>query len=231
MSQRFFCRSAVLFAAALVLPFQAQACNDSPYLGTVCTFAFNYCPTGYMPADGRVLNVNAYSALYALLGNTYGGTPPNTFALPDLRGRVAVGSGAAPGLTPVNMGQTGGAESVALTANHLAAHTHAGGTVTGQTVTGSVTVNALNGDSAPTGGVTVPDGGHNTVGKLGMNALFYPPSASKPVTAPTSHNLAVAGGSVSVGANATTNTPVPVLNPRLGLTVCIATTGLWPTRE
>jgi microcystin-dependent protein len=83
------------------------------YLAVVKLFAGNFAPQGWMFCHGQVLSINSNQALFALIGTTYGGNGRDTFALPDLRGRVAVGFGQGNGLSNVNLGQQGGAESVA----------------------------------------------------------------------------------------------------------------------
>lgn len=95
-------------------PAPALACSSEDYIGTVCTVAFNYCPNGLLPADGRMVQINENPALYSLLGNIYGGDGRTTFALPDYRGRSLVGQGAAPGLSLVKLGEKRGQESVKL---------------------------------------------------------------------------------------------------------------------
>lgn len=93
---------------------EALACGSEPFLGTVCSFGFNFCPRGYMPADGSLLPIAQNTALFSLLGTTYGGDGRTTFALPDLRGRSALGVGTGLGLSPVNLGEQVGAESLTL---------------------------------------------------------------------------------------------------------------------
>jgi microcystin-dependent protein len=88
-------------------------------LGTIKLFAGNFQPKGYMICDGRLLSINQYTALYSILGTTYGGNGQTTFALPDLRGRVPVGVGQGVNLSPVGVGQTGGCESNIITEHHL----------------------------------------------------------------------------------------------------------------
>lgn len=95
------------------------------FLGIIKLFAGDYAPEGWMLCDGRILQVNQYQALYAVIGNRYGGSPSVSFALPDLRGRVAVGMGAGTGLTPRNLASTGGKESETLTIAQIPAHNHA----------------------------------------------------------------------------------------------------------
>src|SRR5690349_11535310 len=95
-----------------------------PFLGEIKLFCGNYAPIGWAFCDGSLLPISENDALYALIGTTYGGDGINTFALPDLRGRVAIHQGQGPGLSPYVMGETGGAETVTLTTNNLPQHTH-----------------------------------------------------------------------------------------------------------
>lgn len=94
-------------------------------IGELMMFAGNFAPAGYLPADGRVVNISEYETLFYLLGTTYGGDGETTFAMPDLRGRTAVGTGAGPGLTSRIIGGSFGAPSVTLTSANLPAHSHA----------------------------------------------------------------------------------------------------------
>lgn len=254
-----------IFAVSLVgvTQINAQACSDSSYIGSICTVAFDYCPDGTLPADGRQLAVNQYNAVYALLGYRFGGSG-SYFNIPDLRSRVPVGysTSLVPGLTAVGLGQKDGAQSVMILPNNLPAHTHpavangeitapanlplVSGTVSGQTINGAVTVNALNGDSTPSGGVNIPNNSANTVGKTGSSPNFYPQGTVK-VAVPTSHNLSVTGGTVagfakgdikvplsgaaiSVEPNVTTNSSLPITPPRLGVNYCVVINGMWPPR-
>ena len=90
-----------------------------PYLGDIRLFAGVFVPQGWAACDGQLLPISENEALYTLLGVRYGGDGTSTFALPDLRGRWAVGRRGG------NLGETGGAETVALTVPQLPAHTHA----------------------------------------------------------------------------------------------------------
>ena len=74
--------------------------------------------------DGQLLAISQNTALFSLLGTTFGGDGRTTFGLPDLRGRAAIGQGTGPGLTPVQWGQRGGAEGIALVQSHLPSHNH-----------------------------------------------------------------------------------------------------------
>jgi len=89
-----------------------------PFIGEIQYVAFNFAPRGWALCNGQLLPINQNQALFSLLGTTYGGDGRTTFALPDLRGRVAPSAGDHP------LGETGGSESVTLTTSQLPAHTH-----------------------------------------------------------------------------------------------------------
>lgn len=88
-------------------------------------FAGNFAPRGWAFCDGQLLAVSQNDALFSLVGTIYGGDGRATFGLPDLRGRVPVHAGTGPGLSPRQIGSSGGVETVTLTANQLPSHTHA----------------------------------------------------------------------------------------------------------
>lgn len=94
------------------------------YIGEVKLFAGTYAPMNWAFCQGQLLNIQQYSALYAILGTQYGGNGTTNFALPDLQGRVPVCSGNGAGLTPRANGQKGGAETVALSTANMPAHNH-----------------------------------------------------------------------------------------------------------
>lgn len=91
-----------------------------PYVGEIRFFAGSFAPVGWALCDGTVLAISQNEALYTLIGTTYGGDGVNTFALPDLRGRIPVHRG-----NNYPMGMRGGSETVTLTSNQLPAHAHA----------------------------------------------------------------------------------------------------------
>lgn len=78
-----------------------------PFIGEIRIFAGDYAPYGWMLCNGQLLNIQQNSALFAILGTTYGGDGRTNFALPDLNGRAAIGQGAGPGLTPRYPGNDG----------------------------------------------------------------------------------------------------------------------------
>ncbi|WP_317045122.1 phage tail protein [Hymenobacter chitinivorans] len=99
--------------------------GDGPFLAEIITLPFdNFVPKGYMRCDGQLLPLSQNTALFSLLGTTYGGDGKSTFALPNLNGRVAVGAGQGPGLSNYELGQAGGSATVALLDTELPAHQH-----------------------------------------------------------------------------------------------------------
>lgn len=95
-----------------------------PLLGQIQAFGFNFAPQGWALCQGQLLSISQNSALFSLLGTTYGGDGINTFGLPNLSGRSIVGMGQGPGLSNMVIGQNGGTETVTLNTANLPAHNH-----------------------------------------------------------------------------------------------------------
>lgn len=94
------------------------------YVGEIRMFAGDYAPQGWLPCDGRPLDISGNEALFSLLGTIYGGDGVNNFKLPDLRGRLPIGRGQGTGLTNRPLGQQTGTEAVTLTVAQTPAHNH-----------------------------------------------------------------------------------------------------------
>jgi microcystin-dependent protein len=97
---------------------------SEPFLGEIRMGGWNFAPQGWALCNGQLLSISQNTALFSLLGTTYGGNGQTTFALPDLRGRVPVHFGQGPGLSNYDQGQVGGTESVTLTPNQMPVHNH-----------------------------------------------------------------------------------------------------------
>src|SRR5579859_5679426 len=97
---------------------------SSPYLGEIRLLSYTFAPYGWADCDGSLLSIADNSALYQLIGTTYGGDGQNTFGLPDLRGRLPLHRGQGPGLSQRVLGEISGSESVTLTAGQLPTHLH-----------------------------------------------------------------------------------------------------------
>lgn len=134
-----------------------------PYLGEIRLFGFTFAPVDWLPCDGRLLPISQYTALFSLLATTYGGDGRTTFAIPDLRGRVPVGVGQGPGLSPQTQGQAAGSETITLTPPQLPPHSH--------TVAASATATTKN-PSGALPGVTGAGSSYDTAAGLTMSAAM-----------------------------------------------------------
>jgi microcystin-dependent protein len=177
------------------------------YLGAVFAFGFNFPPVGWLPCDGRVIPISGNDALFNLIGTTYGGDGQATFALPNLGGRVPIGTGQGPGLSNYVLGQTAGSENTTLTTANLPAHNH-------PVLTANVPVSATEGESNdPTGRyLGVSDG---TVGPT-----YYATSDATLMAVNTS-TTGVTGSSL----------PIEIMNPYLAINYCICTEGIYPQQS
>jgi microcystin-dependent protein len=187
------------------------------FIGQILLFPFNFAPVGFALCNGQLINIAQNTALFSLLGTTFGGNGQTTFALPDLRGRAPLAFGQGPGLDVYDMGQVGGSETIALTASHMPAHTHTlnvGGLTANrkcQSGQGNQSVAASNVYGAET---------------VGSSTTF---SSAPPDADMQSGALSVGGAMTAVpsgGGQGHENR-----QPYLVLNYCIATTGVFPPRS
>ena len=97
---------------------------SEPFLGMIAIYGFNFAPRGWAFCNGQILAIAQNTALFSLLGTTYGGNGQTTFALPNLQSRVPIHFGQGPGLSSYDLGQSAGSESVTLTTNQMPQHNH-----------------------------------------------------------------------------------------------------------
>lgn len=188
-----------------------------PYLGQIQAFGFNFAPVGWVPCDGSLYSISEYNALFALIGDIYGGNGQTNFAVPDLRGRTIVGTGQGAGLSNIIIGETGGVEQVTLLTSNMPAHTHAMTGVLVQTVIQTVDNTNESSDS---------DNGGNVLGTSGSMPSIYRESSSGNdylggVTSTISGTTSVVGSSL----------PFDSRSPYLGMNYCIAVEGIFPSRD
>jgi microcystin-dependent protein len=179
-----------------------------PYMANVTIFAGNFAPRGWMFCQGQLLAIAQYDALFALIGTTYGGDGQTTFALPDLRSRVAIHTGQGTGLSNYVIGQAGGTESVTVISNQLPAHSHTVTSLTGNPGASGVAGNA----NIPTGKVPALTTNIQSYDSAGAAALLQ---SSINTTTP------VAGGS----------NPIEILPPYLAMNYIICVEGIFPSRN
>lgn len=98
--------------------------GSNPYIGEIMMFGGNFNPRGWATCEGQLLQISQNTALFSLLGTTYGGDGRITFGLPDLRGRAPIGRGSGPGLATQSWGERGGTESFTLTSAQMPSHSH-----------------------------------------------------------------------------------------------------------
>lgn len=172
-----------------------------PFVAEIRIFPFNFAPRGWAFCNGQLLPISQNTALFSLLGTTYGGNGQSTFGLPDLQGRAAMFNGQGPGLSLRDLGEQSGSDSVSLLITEMPAHTH------------TVNAKAAGGTANPTNLVW----GTSNAAKVAAN--FYAPAAAAPVNMnPVA--LALSGG----------NQPHNNLMPYLTLNFNIAMQGVYPPR-
>ncbi|WP_010545312.1 phage tail protein [Sphingomonas elodea] len=206
-----------------------------PFIGQIMQVGFRYAPVNWLNCNGTVMQINQNQALFALLGNSFGGNGTSNYALPDARGRVLMGAGAGPGLTPRNVGAAGGVEQQSLTLAQLPMHNHTASftATSAPTFTGRLT--AISG-VAYADEVKEPQAGAylGTVQEPDTTPTIYVPAdkAAQPGAQPVplagvSGSISGVQGTVTVNP-AGTSQPVPVLQPFVAVTTIIAAVGVWP---
>lgn len=171
-----------------------------PFVAEIRIFPFNFAPKGWAWCDGQLMPLSQNTALFSLLGTTYGGNGKSNFALPDLQGRAPMHPGQGPGLSLHDLGETGGSETVSLLESEIPSHAH---------------VLRAQGGVADT---NVPVG--NTIARVIGATPYATPSASTPLAPMSDQSLAPAGG----------DQPHNNMQPYLTLRFCIALLGVFPSR-
>ena len=176
----------------------------NPFLVEIRIFPFNFAPKGWAFCNGQLLSIGQSTALFSLLGTTYGGDGKSNFALPNLQGNAPMQWGQGAGLSPHDLGETGGSATVTLLTTEMPSHTH--------------NINCIDGPRV--GGQTGQPGNAIPVKTGGTPASAYTSGAGQNQTmAP--NMVAVAGGSQ----------PHNNLMPYLTLNFCIALQGIYPSRN
>jgi microcystin-dependent protein len=176
----------------------------TPFIAQIIPFGFNFAPHTYAQCNGQILSIAQNTALFSLLGTTYGGNGQTTFALPDLRGRAPMhhGGSQGPGLSPYSFGQQSGAESHTLLSTEMPAHSHSG-----------------------QASVALPCG--TGPGTSNTAAANFAGVTTRPSYADAANgNLASASSGAAGGGQPHSN-----LQPLLALNFCIALQGIFPSRN
>jgi len=184
----------------------AAPLQEGLFMAEIMMFGGNFAPRGWAFCDGQLLAINAYQALFSLLGTTYGGDGRTTFALPDMRSRHPIHPGDGPGLSTYTLGEKGGRETVTLTTATLPSHNHS------HNHTQPVT-DAVGTTRNPNGNVPATDSADD---------LTYAP-------APGANQSFQAGSTASVNTGA--GLDFQMLDPFLAVNFIIATQGIYPSRS
>lgn len=175
-------------------------------IGEIRLFAGNFAPKNWSFCQGQTINIASNSALFSILGVTYGGNGTTNFLLPNLASRACIGAGNGPGLTPYALGETGGLENVTLNLTQMPAHTHmANGAFAPFVMVGTAD------ESNPTGGYAA----NSTLGDVFAENGSIPMGPS-PIDATISNT----GG----------NQPHSNVQPFLGMNYVICMYGIYPSR-
>lgn len=183
--------------------------STEPFIGEVKLFGFNFAPKGYATCQGQILSIAQNTALFSLLGTTYGGNGQTTFALPDLQGRMPIGQGQGPGLPPYSMGELAGTTSTTLISTNMPAHIHTLNSAKVQ----------LKASSSP-------------ASEQDPNGLF-PAVAQNPVYTDAASPNVYTGGTVISGTTDVSggSQPFSIMNPYLVMNYSIALQGIFPSRN
>ncbi|MEM0923135.1 MAG: tail fiber protein [Pseudomonadota bacterium] len=206
---------AIALGAVLGLGALTPAPADEPdyYIGQIFLGGWNFCPRNSIPTNGQLLQVSQFTALFSLLGTTYGGDGRTTFGIPNLQARTPIGEGRGPGLPPYSQGQAGGAEQVALVTDQLPAHSHDTDLqLSGRALGSSATASATD----PTGN---------------LPAVTIDPSYAPAIGAPMAANSVTLTLENLPTSAAGDNQSFGIRDPYLGLTYCIALEGIYPSRS
>jgi microcystin-dependent protein len=175
------------------------------FLAEIRTFPFNFAPQGWAFCNGQLLSISQNTALFSLLGTTYGGDGRSNFALPNLQGNAPMNWGQGPGLSQHDLGETGGSATVTLLTTEMPNHTHNISCIDGPRVGGQ--------SGQPGNAILVKTGGT---------------PASAYTSGVTQTNQTMASGMVAPAGG---NQPHNNLMPYLTLNFCIALQGIYPTRS
>lgn len=181
-----------------------------PFIGEIKIFGFNFSPVGHQICQGQIMSIAQNTALFALLGTIYGGNGQTTFALPDLRSRVPIGQGQGGGLPNYIIGEAAGTSTATLLLSNLPQHMH-----TLSNISVKIKASSQNADES------VPEGN--------FPATTTSPSYSGNGATP---NVFTGGTTVSGSTDVTGgNIPFSIMNPYLTINYCIATEGIFPSRN
>lgn len=174
------------------------------YIGTICVFGFNFAPYQWAYCNGQIMAISQNTALFSLLGVTYGGNGTTTFGLPNLQGRAAIDQGQLQGGSLYTMGETAGTDSVTVLTSNMPAHNHP--------VTLALKGNDRdNSSQSPAGAYPATSAGGVNIFNSSQNANMKSPTVT----------IGTSGGSI----------PIPISDPSLVMNYSICLYGMYPSRN
>lgn len=177
---------------------------DSPFMAMIMLSGFDWAPKYWAFCNGQLMAINQNTALFSLLGTTYGGNGTTTFGLPDLRGRAIIGQDVAN-----TLGFISGTTTTTLLASNMPAHTHSAG---------AVTLNAVSG----AGNVTAPAGNYLAASRSATTAEYIASGTTSAMNAGSITGTTGVGGA---------STAISIMQPYLALNYVIALQGIYPSRN
>ena len=174
------------------------------YLGTILMVGFNFAPIGWALCNGQILSISQYSALFALLGTTFGGDGIQTFGVPNLQGRFPIHQGNGAGLSPYVMGQMAGVQNAQLTLSNLPLHNH-----------------PANCNNTPGPNIDPTGNYWSESNPGGRDPIANPSYASSPTGQMNAAAIGAVGG----------NQPFSIVPPYLCVNFIIALQGIFPPRS
>lgn len=176
-------------------------------MAVITPVAYDFTPRNWMQCNGQILAISSNSALFSLLGTTYGGNGIQTFGLPDLRGRVAVGTGTGSDGTTITLGEVAGTETASMTINNMPSHNH----------NGNITITPRVGATAEVGNAS------DSYPGTAANGFANTPTPNTFLNGPTviSTTIGIAGSS----------SPFSILTPYITVNYVICAYGIYPSRN
>lgn len=184
-----------------------------------------WSPRNWFSCSGQLLSIAQYTAFFSLIGTLYGGDGRTSFGLPDLRGRVAVGAGSGPGLTPRSNGQASGVEGVTLNTLEIPAHNHAAQTSTPTVASASIEISSAAASTTPSPAGALPGAPSNNIPTYGTAAGPAMSSSMASLTGLTFNSV-----STTIGLTGG-NLPHQNMQPWLSVLYIICYQGIFPSRN
>ncbi|MFG0805902.1 phage tail protein [Pseudomonas fluvialis] len=194
--------------------------SDQSYIGAISGWAPNFAPRNWAFCQGQLLPIQQYTALFAIVGTTYGGDGKSNFALPNLQGRVPIGAGQSPGTARYTLGQQAGQETVTLTQLQMPAHSHAAMA----TASASLPASDATATTATPTAETVLASAVGGSSRTPVDVKIYAPapgSINLPLSATATVNVANTGG----------NQAFSILQPFTVINYIICQQGIFPPRD